>query len=333
MNKTALHLNEMPLQPFDPVLEAAIAACMQGNRYPTDDGMKELQEALGVYLGVEPQWVTIANGSLMILHQIMIAAGQCAVVYGWPSFADYPVLAQGLNMRIQPVDLHEDGSSDLSKLADGITDETSLVVICSPNPPTGAIVRHDDVVDFLRHVPKNVTVLIDEAYGEFVNDKHVVRSLELARKHPNVVLARSFSKAYGLAGFRIGYAIAQPQLSAKISAAGLPRFQISSAAQAAAITALRNQPEMRRRIETIVTERHRMADTLRHLGATVVEGHGNFIWLPVGELAQHVKESLARHNILVHASMPFGVRITVGTSEDTDRLQAAWLNADPLNTI
>jgi histidinol-phosphate aminotransferase len=333
VSKTALHLNEMPLKPHNPVLDAAIAACGAGNRYPTDDSILALRTALAKQFGVESDWMTIGNGSLMILHQIMIASGQHEVVYGWPSFADFPVLAQGLRMKIKPVNLCEDGSCDLQKLAENITDKTSLAIVCTPNPPTGGVVKHKAVVEFLRQVPKRVTVLIDEAYGEFVRDKQAVRSLELVREYANVVVSRSFSKAYGLAGFRIGYAIAQPELSAKVSAAGLPRFQISSAAQAAAMAALGHLPEMQSRIDSIVAERHRMADALRALGATVVEGQGNFIWVPVGKLAQHVKDSLARYNVLVHASVPFGVRITVGTSKDTDRLQEAWRNISPLNNV
>jgi len=331
MKKSSLQLNEMPFKPHDSVLKAAVEACEHGNRYPTDGDIGALQAALAKRFDVEPDWVAIGNGSLMILHQVMIASGQKELVYPWPSFADFPVLAEGLNMTLKPIELCEDGSCDLDKLAQAITAKTSLVIVCTPNPPVGGVVKHQAVEQFLQKVPARVTVLVDEAYAEFMRDKEGLRSLELVRQYSNVVVSRSFSKAYGLAGFRVGYAIAQPPLATKVRAAGVPRFQISGAAQAAAMAALANQKEMDKRIEAIVTERSRMSKMLRALGVEVVEGHGNFIWLPVGKLAAQVKEKLAAHEVLVHAQVPFGVRVTVGTSEDTDRLQTAWRQADPLS--
>jgi histidinol-phosphate aminotransferase len=326
-----LHFNELPYEPQRDALRAAQKACRTANRYPKWD-TGDLRSALAQYCGLPYDWVVVANGSLMIIHQVMIASGQREVAYCWPSFVDYPTLAEGLRMSIRPTLVCPDGSCDLDDLAKNITPDTSMVVVCTPNVPTGGVVKHAAMERFLKKVPTRVTVMIDEAYVDFARDDHMVRSLEIVRNHPNVVISRSFSKAQGLAGMRVGYALAQPQLAEKIAAAGLPRFHISAPSAAAALATLNHKDEMQARIEEIIRERDRMAAALRKLGAEVVSGHGNFIWLPVGNLAKKLGESLAAHNVLVSVLQPFGVRISAGTSEDTDRLVDAWQKVQPLTS-
>ena len=325
--KVSLHFNELPFGPQPDVLAAAQQACVDANRYPSWD-MAELRSALASYCHVPKDWIVVASGSSMIIHQVMIASGQKEVAYCWPSFADYPAMAKGLRMKTQPTAVDEHGSCDLDDLLRHITDETSMVIVCTPNVPTGGIVTHQAMEKFLNQVPSHVTVLIDEAYADFAQGQDVVRAIELVQKYPNVVISRSFSKAQGLAGLRIGYAIAQSELAATIAAAGVTRFHISKPAHDAALSMLKHADEMQERIKAIIRERSRLAQKLRDIGVTVVEGHGNFVWLPVGELAQKITESLAAQGILVTALQPFGVRISVGTSENTDQLIAAWRNAD-----
>lgn len=321
--KTHLNFNELPFAPTATILEAMQQACTEVNHYPQFDS-GDLIEELSRYCSVPKEWIVVANGSLMILHQIMIASGQKEVVYGWPSFDDYPTLAEGLRMKTKPAELCPDGSCDLDNLFQNITSDTSLVIVCTPNTPTGGIVTHEAAEKFIRQVPKSVTILIDEAYVDFARHDDLVRSLELVKKYPNVVISRSLSKGMGLAGLRIGYSIAHPALTKKIAAAGVPKFHISHVSLAGAIAALRNAKEMKQRIEAIVTERDRLTAMLRRLGVKVMAGHGNFVWVPLGERATQVAKLLSDEGVLVRALSPYGIRISVGTSEDTDALETAW---------
>ena len=323
-----LNLNELPYAPCDRVVRAAQQACARANRYPEPDA-GTLRAALAERWGVTPDWVVASGGSAAVIQQMMIASGQSEIAFGWPSFDAFPAVATGLRMAVRKVELRGDGACDLKKLRRAITQKTSMVIVCTPNTPTGGIVHHDELADFLKQVPSRVLVLIDEAYGEFVRDDHAVRSLELVRAYPNAVLSRTFSKAHGMAGFRVGYAIAQPELAGKIRQAGIP-FSVPLPAQAAALAALANEQESTARIDTVLAERSRLAATLRELGAEVVAGHGNFVWLPVGELAQHVAGVLGSHGVAVKALMPYGVRITVGTEDETDHVINTWKALDPL---
>jgi histidinol-phosphate aminotransferase len=320
---THLNFNELPFAPEEHVLQAMQEAVSHINHYPEWDSGR-LRQALAAHCDTPPEWITVANGSLMIVHQIMIASGQQEVAYAWPSFDDYPAMAQGLRMTIRHTALTAGGSCDLDDLLAHITPDTSLAIICTPNTPTGGIVTHADVEAFLALVPDTVTVLIDEAYGDFARGSDKVRAVELVRSHPNIVVSRSFSKGSGLAGLRVGYAVAQPGLTAKIAAAGVPKFHISNVSMMAALAALEHRDALQQRVEAIVTERERLTTMLRRLGAEVVTGHGNFVWLPLGGQAEGAAAALAEEGVLVRALPPYGVRVSVGRPEDTDRLVDAW---------
>lgn len=329
--KTHLNFNESPFGPTPAVIEAMHAACTEVNHYPQFDSGDLLRE-LSRYCDVPVEWLTVGNGSLMTVHQIMIASGQKEVVYSWPSFDDYPVMAEGLGMKTRPTKLSKDGACDLEDLYQNITADTSLVIICSPNTPTGGIVTNKDAEEFVKKVPSSVTIMIDEAYVDFARHEGIVHSVELVKKYPNVVISRTLSKGQGLAGLRIGYSIAQPALTKKIAAAGVPKFHISHVSLAGAVAALRQTKEMKQRIDAIVAERDRLVAMLQRLDVEVMAGHGNFVWLPVGEKAQQVADALAAEGVLVRALMPFGIRISVGTSDDTDQLEAA-LNKAVMQSI
>jgi len=325
-NAVKLHLNELPFAPSRQVLRPLEDAVQAANRYPEWDGLT-LRKALADHIGVEPDWVVVGGtGSIGVIQQAMVAAGGGEVVYGWPSFEAFDLAAKALRMPIHHVNLKEN-ACDLELLARGITPETSIVIVCTPNAPTGGIVNNTDFAAFIKQVPDHVIVLIDEAYHEFVDHPEAIESLSFIKKHPNVMLTRTFSKAYGLAGLRVGYAVAQPVLAARIASAGLP-FPVPLPVQEAAIAALHDQETLQEHIKTVSTERHRLADKLRQLGADVVDGYANFVWLPVGEFAEKVAEAFKAHDVWVKPVTSHGVRITVGRPEDTDAVCNAWLKGD-----
>lgn len=330
MKSVYLGLNESPYAPCDRVIQAAHAACNTGNRYP-DFNARTLRAALAKRWEVTPDWVIAAGGSANVIMQTMIASGQGEIAFAWPSFDAFPEAAKGLRMPTHLTAINERGAPDLDDILKHTTPKTTMVIVCTPNPPTGGIVTHDELAVFLEKIPSRVIVLIDEAYAEFVRDDDAVRALEFVRNYPNVIMTRTFSKAYGMAGFRVGYGIAQPELAARIIQSGMP-FAVPLPAQMAALAALENEAESMSRIDAVLAERDRLVAKLRKLGAEVVVGHGNFVWLPVGELAKQVGERLAKHGVRVKVLMPLGVRISVGTSEETDHLERAWLASNPLTS-
>jgi histidinol-phosphate aminotransferase len=319
-----LKTNELPYPLLDEAAMAANKAVKNANRYPEIDAFSTRQ-IIADHYGVTPDWVVAGNGSASVIQQAMIASGQTGVAFCWPSFDAFPVLGKALNMKVQLASVHKNGSCDLDELAGVVDDKTSLIIVCTPNAPTGGIVTHDALEAFIRKIPTRVTILIDEAYGEFTRDDQAARALELVKKYNNVLMTRTFSKAYGMAGLRVGYAIAHPELAKRMQM-GLP-YSVSSAAQAAVVEALGNQKQMKKHVEAIIHERGRLTDMLRTFGQHVVVGHGNFVWLPVGKEAPALAAALAKHDVLVKVLEPLGVRITVGTSEETDKLKAAWEKA------
>ncbi len=325
-SSTKLHLNELPFAPSAKVLEPLQGAVRQTNRYPEWDGMT-VRAALAKHWGIEPEWVIVSGGgSIGVIQQTMVASGPGAVAYGWPSFEPFDMAANALGKPIVHGDL-KDYACDLRALAAAVTDETSMVIVCTPNAPTGGVVTWTDMADFLAQISPTVTVLIDEAYGEFADAEASIDSLLFVQKYPNVMFTRTFSKAYGLAGIRVGYGIAQPELAARIMQAGLP-FPVSAPYAATAIAALQDQETLQRNVREVSNERGKLAGRLRELGAEVVEGYGNFIWLPLGELAARVAELLKEHDVLVKPVMPHGVRISVGTPDDTESVCRAWQSAN-----
>jgi histidinol-phosphate aminotransferase len=326
MKTINLHLNESPFTPSEEVLRALKRVSKVSNRYPEWDAIT-LRSALARRMKVPPEWlVTAGTGSIGLIQQAMVASGQGGIAYGWPSFEAFDIAAKALRMPISHVALRNQ-ACDLDALAQAITPGTTMVIICTPNAPTGGIVRHHDLEAFMLHVPPHVLVLIDEAYGEFVDDPEHVDSMYFVRKHPNVLLTRTFSKAYGLAGMRVGYGVAQPRLAARVAKAGLP-FPVPAPFQAAALAALHDTKTLEHHIRTISAERHRLADKLRALGAEVVDGYGNFVWLPVGNAAERVVAAFREQAVLVKPVLSHGVRISIGTADETEIVCRAWVDGN-----
>jgi histidinol-phosphate aminotransferase len=314
----ALSANENPYPPLPSVARALSAGAARVNRYP-DPFAGELREHIARRLRVPASHVAAGPGSASVLHQLMQAVVREGdeVLFAWPSFEAYPHLAEVCRARAVRVPLRDDAHDhDLPAMAEAIGERTRLVIVCNPNNPTGTAVTAPALARFLDRVdraPGDVTVVLDEAYREFVTDPRVPDGAGLYRDRPRLVVLRTFSKAHGLAGLRVGYAIAREALAETIRRAALP-FGVSSMGQAAAIASLAAgaEAELMTRVEALVKERHRMALELRDLGLPVAPSEANFLWLPLREHAAAFGELCAAQGALVRVFPGEGARITVG---------------------
>jgi histidinol-phosphate aminotransferase len=313
-----LSSNENPYPPLPGVLAAATEAAATMNRYP-DMGALDLLEALSERFGVPVSDLAIGTGSVAVLYHLLQAAVDQGdeVVYAWRSFEAYPIAVQLTGATSVQVPLTEDARHDFKAMEAALTDRTRVVLICTPNNPTGPVVRRDELLAFLDVVPRNVLVVLDEAYREFIREPEAVDGAEIYRDRPNVVVLRTFSKAYGLAGFRIGYAIAHPPLVAAIRKCALP-FGVSQIAQSAAIASLEAEGELLERVEALVTERTRVVGELRAAGWDVPETHANFVWLPLGDETVAFAEAVQAEGVSVRPFPGDGARVTIGEREAND---------------
>ena len=315
-----LSSNENPYPPLPGVLEAATAAVERMNRYP-DMGMSALYEALAARLDVEPANLAAGTGAVAGLYHLLAAfAGPGdEVVYAWRSFEAYPIAVTAAGAASVRVPVDADGRHDLAAMAAAVTDATRIVIVCSPNNPTGPAARHTEVAELLRQVPSRVLVVLDEAYTEFVRDEDPLDSLALAREHANVVVMRTFAKAYGLAGLRVGYAVASQPVAAAIRAVSLP-FGVSQIAQAAAVASLEAEPALLDRVAGLVAERSRVRDALREAGWPVPDPQGNFVWLAAGERTRELAAACEDAGVMVRPFAGEGVRVSIGETEANDVL-------------
>ncbi|WP_372594773.1 histidinol-phosphate transaminase [Actinotalea sp.] len=329
-----LSSNENPFAPLDSVREAVAAAAGQLNRYP-DMFAGELVEALAARHGVGPESVVAGCGSVAVLGHVLQAfcepGGQ--VVSAWRSFEAYPILVglQGAEHVRVPVDA--EGRHDLPGMAEAVTPTTDAVIVCSPNNPTGPAVHHEELATLLGSVPESVPVVLDEAYLEFVRDPAVADGDRLLAEHPNLVLLRTFSKAYGLAALRVGYAVAHPEIAQAVRTSSTP-FGVNHLAQVAALASLEAERELAARVDEVVAERGRLVTGLRAQGWTVPDPQGNFVWLGLGGRTLDLARDAAEHGVLVRPFAGEGMRISVGTPEATEavlELTRAWKAVDALH--
>jgi histidinol-phosphate aminotransferase len=315
-----LSSNENPFPPLPGVLEAAAKAAEQMNRYP-DMGNTALYEALSDKLAVPTDQLALATGSVALIYQLV--QGYCEpgdeVVHAWRSFEAYPIAVTAAGATGVQVPVLPDGRHDLDAMAAAITDRTRLVIVCTPNNPTGPAVTQAELDAFLARVPAHVVVVVDEAYVEFVRMSDPVDGLATVRAHDNVVSTRTFSKAYGLAGFRVGYAIAPLAIAPALRAVSLP-FGVSNVAQAAAIASLRAEPELLERVESLVAERERVVKGLADVGVSVPEAQGNFVWFGVGERTLDLAAAADDLGIVVRPFAGAGARVSIGETEANDRV-------------
>lgn len=310
-----LSSNEATQPPLPAAVDAMAAAAAGANRYP-DMGAVAIREALAEHLGVAFEQVAVGTGSSALCQQLVqvTCADGDEVVFPWRSFEAYPIFAQVHGATPVAIPLKDEGV-DLEAMAAAITDRTRLIFICNPNNPSGSIVTRAEFAEFMAKVPAEITVALDEAYTEYLRAEDTPLATEDIAKYPNLVGLRTFSKAYGLAGVRIGYAFGQPDMIEALNKVSIP-FSVNSVAQAGALASLAAQDELKQRTDTAVAERQRVIEAT---GAYPSET--NFVWLP-GETPE-LAAALAEQGVLVR-SFPEGIRITVTTPEETDQLLAAW---------
>jgi histidinol-phosphate aminotransferase len=284
-------------------------------------GCTALYAALGDRLGVAPDELAAATGSVAVLYHLLQAYCEPGdeVVHAWRSFEAYPIAVQVSGATGVQVPLAAGARHDLDAMAAAITDRTRVVVVCTPNNPTGPALTHAELEAFLGKVPAEVVVVVDEAYREFVRLDDPVDGLGLHQKWPNVVVTRTFAKAYAMAGLRVGYALAAPSVAAAIRACALP-FGVSSIAQAAAIAALDHADEYRAQVDAIVAERERVTEALREQGWDLPDAQGNFVWFELGDRTLDFAAAADEAGIMVRPFAGDGVRVSIGEPAGNDVL-------------
>jgi histidinol-phosphate aminotransferase len=320
--------NETPWAPHPAVLEAVEAALGNLNRYPDPSG-SQLRHRIADRTGVPLSGIALGNGSCDILlaaAEAMLEPG-AEIVYAWPSFSMYPHLPAMTGARAVTVPLDSEGRHDLDAMAREITAATRIVLVCNPNNPSATALPIDAIDDFAASVPRHVAVILDEAYVEFSTMQDPDESLPLLRRHPNLVLLRTFSKVYGLCGLRVGYALASEDFRIGVDRVRQPFFA-NMLAQAAAAEAILHQDEVARRVERTAIERVFVQDELAERGLETTESHANFSWVSLGDHDEAaVMSGLSERGVIVRAGTALGeqgrLRVTYGTRPENERFLSA----------
>jgi histidinol-phosphate aminotransferase len=316
-----LSSNESPFGPLPSVLKIIAEAAGGINRYP-DNGAVELTEAIAGHFGVPPSHVAVGCGSVGVAQQLLEAVGEpgAEVVYAWRSFEAYPYLSDLAGMTSVRVPLRGQ-AHDLAAMADAVTERTRLIFVCNPNNPTGTVVHRAELADFLGRVPQDCLVVLDEAYAEYVRDPEVPDGIAVYRDYPNVAVLRTFSKAYGLAGLRVGFLVGHEPVATAARKTMLT-FSVNALAQAAAVASLHAEPELLERVETVVKERDRVRDELIGQGWTVPPTEANFVWLGLGADTAGFARACGRAGISVRPFAGEGARVSIGDCEANDEFLA-----------
>ncbi|RVW00155.1 histidinol-phosphate transaminase [Rhodococcus xishaensis] len=320
--------NESTQGPLPGVAQAIADAAATANRYP-DNTSATLIRALSESLDVPTESIATGCGSVGLcqeLVQITCKDGD-EVIYAWRSFEAYPVVTKVAGATPVPVPLTAEQGHDLDAMLAAITDRTRLIFVCTPNNPTGTALGREELERFLDAVPANIVVALDEAYFEY--NRSGVDGIELARTRPNVVVLRTFSKAYGLAGIRVGYAVADPAIITALAKVHTT-FSVSSVAQAAAIACLRARDELLQRTHVVVAERDRVRDALLAAGYDVSVTEANFVWLPLRDRSAAYGQASADAGVLIRPYATDGVRVTIGDAHENDAFLAFATSAAAL---
>jgi histidinol-phosphate aminotransferase len=324
--------NESPWPPHPAVVEAVARAAAEANRYP-DQHVRELRHRLAERYDADPASVAVGNGSCELL--LAAAEALCEpgseIVFAWPAFSMYPHLAALSGAREIRVPLSDGYVHDLDAIATEVTAATQLVLICNPNNPTGTFLPSERIGAFMDAIPDHVTVIVDEAYVEFQTIEDPASSLDLQRRFSNLVCMRTFSKCYGMAGMRVGYALCAPRLRAAMDAVRQP-FSVNSIAQAAAAEAILHQDDVTSRVERTVAARIGVEEELRAMGLTTADTQANFSWISLGDRdEQHVVGALGRAGVVVRSGDQLGgpghIRANYGTEPENERFLAAMREA------
>lgn len=318
-----LSSNENPLPPLPAVVDA-IARQTDFNRYP-DPLSSQLRATLADFLDVPADDIVTGAGSLGALNQVLATfAGQNddgkadEVIFAWRSFEAYPISVGLAGAAGVPVPVTGDGRHDLDAMAAAVNARSKVILLCTPNNPTGPALGTAETERFIRSVPSSVVVVIDEAYQEFVRAEDAVDGLAMYRKYPNVVVLRTFSKAHGLAGLRVGYSVSGPELTQYLRVAATP-FAVSQIAEKAAMVSVQNYAQVVERVQRLVDERTRVLAGLRDLGWRVPDAQGNFVWLGLGAESARFAELAGERALSVRAFPGEGVRVSIGEEDANTR--------------
>jgi histidinol-phosphate aminotransferase len=320
--------NETPFAPHPQVLEAVESQLRTLNRYP-DPSKAALRRRLSERTGVSRERIAIGNGSCELLlsaAEAMLEPG-AEVVYAWPSFSIYPHLAAMSGARAIEVPLNEAQEHDLDAMAKEVTAATRMVIVCNPNNPTATGLPPAAIDEFLKAVPRNVAVFLDEAYVEFCTTQDPDDSLDLLKRHPNLILLRTFSKVYGLCGLRVGYSLGSEEFRLAVDRVRQP-FSVNALALAAATEALNHVDEVERRVEQTAIERVHVETELEERGLETSDSQANFSWVSLGDRDEgEIVDGLAKQGVIVRAGKALGqegwMRVTYGTRHENDRFLAA----------
>jgi histidinol-phosphate aminotransferase len=314
--------NESPFGPLPSVTQAIATASAGINHYP-DAAARVLTKAIADRHGVPASHVTVGCGSTGLTQALLTAAAGHGdqVVCPWRSFEAYPILIGLAGAGEVRVPLHGE-RHDLAAMARAVTPATRVVLVCSPNNPTGTVVGRNELATFLRQVPADCLVVLDEAYAEYVRDPQAANGLGEYRDHPNLAVLRTFSKAYGLAGARAGYLVAHEPVIRAVRAA-TPAFSVSALAQAAAAASLAAEPELAQRVEWVAGERTRVRDELLAQGWTVPDSGANFVWLRLGDSTLSFAGACEQAGVRIRAYDGEGARVSIGGKEANDTFLAA----------
>jgi histidinol-phosphate aminotransferase len=313
--------NECPFGPLPSVARAITEAAAGVNWYP-DNAAEALTEAIARRYDVPPAHIALGCGSVGVAQQLLVAAAEqgAEVLYAWRSFEAYPILVPLTGASDVRVPL-KDETHDLAAMADAITPRTRVIFVCNPNNPTGTVVRTGEFAEFLARVPPDCLVVLDEAYADYVRDPGVPNGIDLYRDHPNLAVLRTFSKAHGLAGLRVGFLVGQEPVASAVRTTMLP-FSVNSLAQTAAIASLAAEAELHERVDLAVKERARVRDELLAQGWTVPPTEANFVWLRLGADTQDFAAACADAGISIRPFGDEGARISMGMPEADDEFLA-----------
>lgn len=313
-----LSSNELPFETLPAVREALNEG--HWHRYP-DATATELRELLAPRFGVGPDEILVGAGSVALLAQWITAAAGPGdeVVYAWRSFEAYPGLVQVAGATSRRVPNTVDHRHDIPAMVEAITDNTRVVLVCSPNNPTSTVVTSAEFEYLMERVPSDRLVILDEAYAEFVDHPDAVDGSRYIGRYPNLVVLRTLSKAYGLAGFRVGYAVAPPHLIAPAMATAIP-LSVSAPAQVAAVAALSHPDQVEERVATIRSRIARVREALGTLSSGIPIPYGNFVWLPTGDDTETVSQWFEEERVVARVFPGEGLRVSIAEEEGVDAL-------------
>lgn len=315
-----LSSNEVAHAPLPSVVAAIVDAAQEINRYP-DPFTSKLNQALSDKFSIPIDHIATGTGSVGVCQQIIqaVAGAGDEVIYAWRSFEAYPIITTIAGAVSVQVPLTDDGQHDLDAMLTAITPKTRVIFVCTPNNPTGGIVTQQKLDEFLAEVSKDILVVIDEAYVEFNRDKNAIDGIATLKANSNVGVLRTFSKAYGLAGLRVGYFIGPKNVAEAMRKTAVP-FGVSNIAQVAAVTSLEHESELFDRVEDVITERRWFESQLADLGFKLPVSEANFVWIPLGD---RTEEFAKRSEGIAVSIRPFpgeGIRISIGERQALERI-------------